>query len=61
MYNGNNPIKSRVHAHYDDLSTLPEEIKAKMWLVHYQDSAMGISAVADGFKGFLQQGQIIEI
>jgi ribonuclease BN (tRNA processing enzyme) len=30
--------KSGVHAHYDQLVTLPPEIKAKMLLTHYQDN-----------------------
>ena len=29
------PFQSGVHAHFDDLKTLPDETKAKMWLYHY--------------------------
>lgn len=29
-------IKTYVHSHYEDLITLPENIKNKMWLYHYQ-------------------------
>lgn len=34
------PYKSGVHAHYDDLKTLPEATKSKMILVHYQDNIL---------------------
>jgi len=44
-----------VHAHYNDLKTLPPEIKAKMYLYHYQDGELP-DAEADGFKGFMKQG-----
>jgi len=32
--------KSGVHAHFSDLLTLPEEIKKKMILIHYQDNVV---------------------
>lgn len=54
------PFKSGVHAHYSDLKTLPEEIKAKMWLYHYADGELP-NAEADGFAGFVHQGQIFEV
>jgi len=57
-------IKSGVHAHYWDLVGLPEEIKNKMYLVHYQDNVLGynsrvlddwaILADAHGFAGFVE-------
>jgi ribonuclease BN (tRNA processing enzyme) len=49
-------IPSGVHAHYNQLRTLPPEIKAKMWLYHYNSGALP-DAVADGFGGFIQPGQ----
>ncbi len=49
-------FKSGVHAHYDDLKTLPDETKAKMWLFHYQDGELP-NAEADGFAGFIKKGQ----
>lgn len=56
-----NPIESHVHAHYARLQQLPENIKAKMWLTHYQDGAMlKYNPEDDGFLGFLQRGQVIE-
>ncbi len=54
------PFKSGVHAHYEDLTTLPEEVKSKMWLYHYQPNPPQDS-LADGFLGFVEKGQIIEI
>lgn len=49
-------IRSTVHAHYDDLVTLPAEIKARMWLYHYQFDPEQ-DPVADGFAGFVVKGQ----
>jgi ribonuclease BN (tRNA processing enzyme) len=60
------PFKSGVHANYEELRTLPEETKAKMWLQHYNDNIMDDEgnilkswlnkAEEDGFKGFLIKG-----
>ncbi len=50
-------FKSRVHAHYDELRTLPDEQRAKMWLYHYSDGTLP-DAKADGFRGFVSQGQV---
>lgn len=47
---------SNVHAHYNDLKTLPQEIKSKMWLYHYNVGELP-DAKADGFAGFIEQGQ----
>jgi len=49
-------VKSGVHAHFSELDTLPESIKNKMWLYHYQDIALP-DAKKHGFKGFVKQGQ----
>lgn len=49
------PFPSGVHAHYNDLKTLPEEVKAKMYLMHYQDGDKP-DCEADGFKGWVGQG-----
>ncbi len=54
------PFKSGVHAHYDDLNGLPESIKNKMWLYHYQPNPPQDSK-KDGFLGFAQKGQILTI
>jgi hypothetical protein len=53
------PYKSGVHAHYSELVTLPVDTKKKMWLYHYQDGPLP-DAKADGFAGFVKQGQIFE-
>jgi len=57
-------IKSGVHPHFSDLSTLPEEIKEKMFLVHYQDNVLDengsvdrdwvVQAYSRGFAGFVE-------
>ena len=50
-----------VHAQYHELCTLPSEIKSKMWLYHYTTENDTISlpdAVADGFKGFVNRGDV---
>lgn len=50
------PVHSSVHAHYDDLITLPADIRGKMWLYHYQLDPPQ-DAAADGFAGFVTKGQ----
>lgn len=72
---------SGVHANYAQLAgwksansvVLPDKIKSKMWLSHYQDFVSnGLDFVGnscnwenlafdDGFKGFLKVGQVIEV
>ena len=43
---------SGVHASYEQLKTLPVEMKEKMFLCHYGDSAAQTNPKADGFAGF---------
>jgi ribonuclease BN (tRNA processing enzyme) len=50
---------SHVHAHYQELLTLPSSIKKKMWLYHYHPESLP-DAVKDGFCGFVQLGQIFD-
>jgi len=52
-------FRSGVHAHYDDLCTLDDQVRKKMWLYHYQPSPTQ-NAVEDGFGGFVQKGQVFE-
>ena len=52
--------KSPVHAHFSELAGLTDEIKAKMWLYHY-NSTKGIDAKAQGFLGFVTKGQEFKI
>ena len=54
------PFKSGVHAHYEELKTLPPEIKSKMFLYHYADGPLP-NAQADGFAGFVTQGQVFDL
>lgn len=59
---------SGVHPNYDDLKKFNEDTKSKMWLYHYTDlndydGKFGEmpDAVADGFAGFVKEGQVFEI
>jgi len=51
--------RSGIHSHYEELKSLPAEVRAKMWLYHYQDGELP-AAVADGFAGFVAKGQVFE-
>ena len=46
-----------VHAHYQELKKLPTVIKSKMWLYGYQPGKLPL-AKEDGFKGFVECGQV---
>lgn len=48
--------KSGVHAHYTELVKIPQHLKKKMWLYHYNPGKLP-DAVADGFLGFVKKGQ----
>jgi phosphoribosyl 1,2-cyclic phosphodiesterase len=53
---------SGVHPNYSDLVKLSPKIKEKVWLYHYSDIDEEMpDAVADGFTGFVKEGQIFEI
>jgi len=52
-------LKSPVHAHYEELRTLPSFLRKKMWLYHYSPSPP-YDAAADGFRGFVKKGQQFE-
>ena len=54
------PYRSNVHAHYNDLATLPDETKKKMWLYHYQPDPVQ-NPVEDGFRGLVKKGQTFEL
>lgn len=61
------PYYSGVHAHYDDLKTLPDAVKNKMWLYHYQPNppqneydGESHQYANDGFAGFVQKGHTFE-
>jgi ribonuclease BN (tRNA processing enzyme) len=48
---------SQVHAHYTQLVALPNKIKEKMWLYHYQPGPLP-DAKDDNFCGFVKRGQV---
>lgn len=52
-------VISGVHAHYDQLKSLPAKYKAKMWLYHYNPGTLP-DAKADGFRGFVSCGQCFD-
>ncbi len=54
------PARCAIHAQYHELQTLPEDIRGKMWLYHY-DSERGHNAVKDGFLGFVKKGQVFDL
>ncbi|WP_428770791.1 MBL fold metallo-hydrolase [Treponema sp. HNW] len=45
-----------VHASYEELKTLPEDVKRKMFLCHYGDGMDKFNASQDGFAGFTERG-----
>lgn len=47
-----------VHAQYYELVKLPEDIKKKMWLYHNDGERP--DAVADGFAGFVNKGDVFD-
>ena len=52
-------FRSGVHAHYDDLCSLPEAVRRKMWLCHYQEGPTQ-QPITDGFAGFVAKGQTFD-
>jgi hypothetical protein len=51
-----------VHPNYYDLKNMTVRQKENMWLYHYHDLGDDMpDAVADGFAGFVKEGQIFEI
>lgn len=54
------PYRSGVHAHYDDLKTLEDTVKAKMWLYHYQPSPKQ-NPQEDGFSGFVEKSNSFDL
>lgn len=60
-------FRTIIHANYDDLKTLSNEIKQKMHLWHYQDNVVqspeewNQKAKDDNFAGFIKKGEIWEL
>jgi ribonuclease BN (tRNA processing enzyme) len=50
------PYQSGVHAHFEQLRSLPDEIKRKMWLYHYQPGEKRNSN-EEGFAGWVEKGK----
>lgn len=50
------PFKSGVHAHYEELKTIPDTLRKKIWLYHYNPGKLP-DAKNDGFLGFVKKGQ----
>ncbi len=44
-----------VHASYDELKTLPADVKKKIFLCHYNDSYKKYKPKKDGFAGFVKR------
>lgn len=53
-------LRSGIHAHFEELCTLPSSIKQKMWLYHYQPGELP-DAEAQGFAGFVKKGQVFSL
>ena len=49
-------FSSGVHAPYAMLKTLPDEIRSKMYLCHYNEKMADVSPEKDGFIGFVKRG-----
>jgi ribonuclease BN (tRNA processing enzyme) len=49
-------VRTTVHAHYDQLCTMPDAVKQKIWLYHYQPNP-AYKPLEDGFQGFVVKGQ----
>lgn len=49
-----------VHATYDEVKSLPADLKKKMYLTHYGDSFAQYDPVADGMLGFAQPWKIYQ-
>lgn len=49
-----------VHAHFKQLSTLPSDVRAKMWLYHFNDGELP-DAGAAGFLGYISPGQEFDL
>lgn len=55
-----NPNRTGGHSHVDDLVTLPEAVRRKMWLYHYQPVEIA-PAVRSAFGGWVKAGQTFNI
>ena len=49
-------FKNEVHTSYEELNTLPADIKKKIYLCHYDEGLMSKKPKQDGFAGFAKRG-----
>ena len=50
-----------VHSHYDELKSLPPEVRARIVLMHYTQVPAGIDPVKDGFMAAAKRHETFEI
>ncbi len=55
------PNPTGAHAHYRDLVTLPDDLRARMWLYHLNCCGTTPDAQADGFAGLVASGQSFDL
>lgn len=48
-----------VHAAYQQLKTLPDDLRAKMYLYHLSDGMLDIDVKADGFAGLMKPAPVV--
>ncbi len=51
---------SGVHPRFEELCSLPETIRNKIWLYHYDDGLLP-DPIENGFCGFVRRGQVFEL
>lgn len=54
------PAPTGAHAHFEELRTLPEAIRARMWLYHYADGPLP-DARGAGFAGFVRPRRVFAL
>lgn len=50
-----------IHTHYEELVTLPGDVKARIVLMHHQKVPEGIDVIADGFRGAAKRFEVFEL
>lgn len=50
-----------VHTHYEELLTLPPEVRKRVVLMHHTQVPAGVDPVADGFAGAAERHQTFEV
>ncbi|MFW5487032.1 MAG: MBL fold metallo-hydrolase [Desulfovibrio sp.] len=53
------PLTTGVHPSFEDLCNLPDAVRDKMWLYHYNPGELP-DARAAGFRGFVEKGQVFD-